>query len=223
MKASLDPRSLQLRVGLVRTPRPNAAIRSFPPLSILQGQPIRYLMYPTLAAAAIPARRQRLYANTVRASVPTSCTACRTSARAPAPCNSRTHLELCGLRWCGPLLSAAGHLAAYPAACEAAGVPALLTRLGRRLRVHADRGGPEAPQVARGHRRHSLPFPSFSRGPLIRGLGALAFATCPLRACNSYKRAKGRSHTRDKRLSTHPHKPHATGLPSHRLSTDTVL
>ena len=41
----------------------------------------------------------------------------------------------------------------------------------------------------------------------------------------SYKRVKGRSHTVEKRISMHPHKPHATSQPSrfsdtHRLSTD---
>ena len=36
----------------------------------------------------------------------------------------------------------------------------------------------------------------------------------------SYKRLKGRSYTLEKQISTHPHKPHATSQPSHRLSTD---
>ena len=43
----------------------------------------------------------------------------------------------------------------------------------------------------------------------------------------SYKRVKGRSHTAEKRISMHPHKPHATSQPlvlthaqtQHRLST----
>ena len=42
MKASLDPRSLPPCIGLVRTPRPNFAIWSFLPPSVLQGQPIRF-------------------------------------------------------------------------------------------------------------------------------------------------------------------------------------
>ena len=31
---------------------------------------------------------------------------------------------------------------------------------------------------------------------------------------SSYKRVKGRSHTAEKRISMHPHKPHATSQPS---------
>ena len=31
---------------------------------------------------------------------------------------------------------------------------------------------------------------------------------------DSYKRVKGRSHTVDKRISLHPHKPHSTSQPS---------
>ena len=37
---------------------------------------------------------------------------------------------------------------------------------------------------------------------------------------SSYKRVTGRSHTGEKQISTHPHRPHATSPPSHRLSTD---
>ena len=50
---------------------------------------------------------------------------------------------------------------------------------------------------------------------------------CAGKDTNSYKRVKGRSHTAEKRISMHPHKPHATSQPSRfshtpRLSTDSA-
>ena len=76
----------------------------------------------------------------------------------------------------------AGHGASSTsaAACEAAGVPAPLARLARRLRQHVDRGGPEAPQVARGRCRHPLPSLPFYPVPVIRGPWGSCVCQMPL-------------------------------------------
>ena len=90
----------------------------------------------------------------------------------------RTRRGPCSTQRCRPQPIAAGHLVAHPAACKAAGVPAPLARLARRLR--ADRGGPEAPQVARGRCCYPLPSASFFPVPVIRGPWGSCVCRMPL-------------------------------------------
>ena len=67
-------------------------------------------------------------------------------------------------------------------------------------------------------------FEMFPAGVLQRCQNSTC-ATGHATLCTSYKKVKGRSHTVDKRISMHPHKPHATSQPSrfshtHRVCTD---
>ena len=180
MKASLDPRSrcASDRLGR-RGPTLCSDLSRCPTPSVLHRQLNRYL---TVTAAAPPERRLRLYANTVRASMPDSCTACRTSAPAHAPCAFTN-----------------------PVAYNCVGLRSLLPGVWRNTLRHAKplgcrclspgwRDGCRCTQTAeaRRHRRLRGAAAASPSVPLVfllsarsAGLGALAFDTCPLRACTA--------------------------------------
>ena len=186
MKESIDPRSLPLCIGLVRMPRPNAALGSFLPTSVLQGQPIRYPGCPRCCccprAAAAAARKHG---------------ACERA-------ELLHRLQDIGSRTCTMRVRARiENLVAY----DGVGLCRLLPGVWRHTLRHAKplgcrrlspgwRDGCGCTQIAeaRRHRRlrgaaaatPCLPhfFPLSARSA---GLGALAFATCPLRACTAVR------------------------------------
>ena len=171
MQTTLNPCSLPLRVGQVRAPQSFGAVAVFLPHSILQWQPVCY--------SGRSRRRSELGCG--GGGCDCMQTLCVRARRIPAPPAGHLHAHLqpvrlrtrrgsCGLPRCRPLPTAAGRLVAHSTACKAAAVVAPLAWLARRLWLHAARGDPEAPQVARGPCRHPLLSPSSSRVPVMHGV-----------------------------------------------------